>query len=156
MAVKLPGTPAKRPRARNWKVEPGDEVSTRTDHQVREAILAALHVGPLEKWRIREAIHESETRIARMLGQLRAEKLVQMIRGRRIAQYALIDWEDDVRPKTHPPIVTSAMRKPAPPAESWWIARDRTEFQEQLSRELPRLTRSGGARVHGPTDGNAR
>lgn len=150
MGAHLPGTPKRRQPAHRWKHEPGDEVSTRTDDQAKEAILAALHAGPLEKWRIRQAIHETDARIYRLLGELRAVDMVKRIGNVRNRKYALTDWEAGEADVKHPPIITSAMRKPTPPATSWWIGRDRADFREQLDAEIPRMTRSATAKTVKP------
>jgi hypothetical protein len=142
MTAILPGTP----KSRRYRAaaDPLDVVSTRSDAEVRALILEALAAGPLEKWRIRETIHEEESRISRQLLFLRDAGAVKKLGHRRIASYALRAWQEPDGPKpANKGRMPSITPKAAPPGDSWWIGRDRGAFYEQYQRELPRITQSG-------------
>src|SRR5207302_4453403 len=67
--------------------------STRTDDEMRTAVLEALGGGPLMKEQIREQLHEAATRLVRILNQLKAERRVKVIGRSPMRKWALLEWK---------------------------------------------------------------
>lgn len=140
MKPRDPMLPGSRSR-RSPIVRTADDVhpSTRTDQQVRDAILAALLAGPLMKWKLREQLHEEETRIVRILNVLKREQRVKAV-GKRLEKraWALIDYVMPPTPVFKPDHTVVTETKKAAPKESWWTKHagrdaDRSAFRRDVA-----------------------
>lgn len=92
---------------------------------------------------LREALHETEARILRIIRELRDGGVVKRLGLNRQARYALTTWEPAEQEVAPRPISPSITPRVQPPATSWWLDRDRAAFNQQLQQELQRMTRSG-------------
>jgi hypothetical protein len=145
---KLPGMPRRR------YVDKGDRHTPYDREALRRKILDALQHGPMEKWKLREAVHDVETRILTELMLLRRLGAIKRLGPVRRAQWALATYEPPKatlkqRAFNDTPIgnantVLVARRKA--PKTSWWAdAKTREEFNEKLAKRAGEI-----ADIHGP------
>ena len=133
-------TPARRP-----VVDPDEaddeptRASTLTPAEIQRRILHALENGPLSPRELREGLQLNERLVNQEVRNLRDDGRVKAIGPIARRKYALKDYVAPFMTASSP----SACRpKEKPPAESWWVGKDRPAFQEAAAAR--RRERTGG------------
>lgn len=140
----LPGAPRRRAPLLNEISGPYDRPA------LQQKILDALADGPLEKWRIRERIHEYEHRVGKELTALRHAGQVKRTGLARQSKWALASWRPPAAaaPVQHPE--NTVVRKRKAPADSWWARPNQTraDFNAALENRQKEMRDALGPRPH--------